>query len=183
MFDLERHKQINRRMLEPFPPELLGEHPAVDVLRQVHRMAKITANLLDDARIYGDMPDEQGHAQYLQSVAQDAAKVITESIDPNARVIFGAFKDEKLKKNEIKVTVIATGFPTEGGKKNNLFGAQPNQAFLGSNARDTVPERKEMTNPMVQKPEIRTEDPEAIEGDGTEEDWGAIPAFLRRNKK
>lgn len=41
---------------------------------------------------------------------QDAARIITESIDPNARVIFGAIHDEKLKKNEIKVTVIATGF-------------------------------------------------------------------------
>jgi cell division protein FtsZ len=41
---------------------------------------------------------------------QDAAKIITETIDPNARVIFGAFRDEKLKKDEIKVTVIATGF-------------------------------------------------------------------------
>ena len=42
---------------------------------------------------------------------QDAARVITESIDPNAKVIFGAIRDEKLKKNEVKVTVIATGFP------------------------------------------------------------------------
>lgn len=44
---------------------------------------------------------------------QDAARTITESIDPNARVIFGAVKDDKLKKNELKVTVIATGFPEE----------------------------------------------------------------------
>ena len=42
---------------------------------------------------------------------QDAARIITETIDPNARVIFGAFHDDKLKKDEIKVTVIATGFP------------------------------------------------------------------------
>ncbi len=41
---------------------------------------------------------------------QDAARIITENIDPNARVIFGAFRDDKLKKDEIKVTVIATGF-------------------------------------------------------------------------
>ncbi len=41
---------------------------------------------------------------------QDAARIITESVDPNARVIFGAFRDDKLKKDEIKVTVIATGF-------------------------------------------------------------------------
>jgi cell division protein FtsZ len=35
----------------------------------------------------------------------EAAKVITEAIDPDARVIFGAIRDEKLKKNEIKITV------------------------------------------------------------------------------
>ncbi len=45
---------------------------------------------------------------------QDAARVITESIDSHAKVIFGAIRDDKLKKNEIKVTVIATGFPEEG---------------------------------------------------------------------
>ncbi len=49
---------------------------------------------------------------------QEAARAITESIDPQARVIFGAIKDDKLKKNEIKVTVIATGFPEEFAPEN-----------------------------------------------------------------
>src|SRR5690606_22335518 len=40
---------------------------------------------------------------------QEAAKVITESIDQDAKVIFGTIRDEKLKKGEIKVTVIASG--------------------------------------------------------------------------
>ncbi len=44
---------------------------------------------------------------------QEAAKVITESIDKDAKVIFGAIKDDKLKKGELKVTVIATGFPQD----------------------------------------------------------------------
>ncbi|MFH1643452.1 MAG: cell division protein FtsZ [Patescibacteria group bacterium] len=39
-----------------------------------------------------------------------AAKEITKEVNPEARVIFGAIQDEKLKKGEIKVTVIATGF-------------------------------------------------------------------------
>lgn len=39
-----------------------------------------------------------------------AAKAITQEINPEAKVIFGAVQDEKLKKGEIKVTVIATGF-------------------------------------------------------------------------
>lgn len=51
---------------------------------------------------------------------QEAAKIITESIDPDAKVIFGTIKDEKLKKGEMKVTVIATGFPTTAPRK-SLF--------------------------------------------------------------
>ena len=59
----------------------------------------------------------------------EAARIITEHVDPEARVIFGAVIDDKLKKGEIKITVIATGFnndnpapirPTVSG-----FGAPP----------------------------------------------------------
>jgi len=44
------------------------------------------------------------------SEINEAAKVICQEIAPGAKVIFGAVQDEKLKKGEIKVTVIATGF-------------------------------------------------------------------------
>ena len=40
----------------------------------------------------------------------EAANIITESIDTDAKVIFGAVVDDKLKKGEMKITVIATGF-------------------------------------------------------------------------
>lgn len=39
---------------------------------------------------------------------KEAAKVITENVDPKALVVFGAVKDIALKKGEIKITVIAT---------------------------------------------------------------------------
>ncbi len=42
---------------------------------------------------------------------QEAAKVINESVDKNARVIFGMMHDESLKKGQIRIIVIATGFP------------------------------------------------------------------------
>jgi len=44
------------------------------------------------------------------SEIEEAAKVITKEINPEAKVIFGAIQDEKLKKGQIKVAVIATGF-------------------------------------------------------------------------
>lgn len=60
---------------------------------------------------------------------QEAAKIITESIDSNARVIFGAYHDRKLKKGSLKVTVIAAGFNNLNFIKNNPF---PN-LFAGKN--------------------------------------------------
>jgi len=44
------------------------------------------------------------------SEIDEAAKIITQEISPEAKIIFGAIQDEKLKEGEIKVTVIATGF-------------------------------------------------------------------------
>ena len=40
----------------------------------------------------------------------EVAKIITQEITPETRVIFGAIQNEKLNKGEIKVTIIATGF-------------------------------------------------------------------------
>ncbi len=112
---------------------------------------------------------------------QEAAKVITESIDKDARVIIGTIFDDRMKKGEMKITVIATGFPAEVNKKTNLFGAQAVQQLFNKKE-NSDEDKKETVAPMVQKPEIKPEDAETIEGESTEEDWGAIPAFLRRKK-
>ncbi|MDD3530987.1 MAG: cell division protein FtsZ [Candidatus Pacebacteria bacterium] len=58
---------------------------------------------------------------------QEAAKVINESVDKNAKVIFGMMKDEKLKKGQVRIIVIATGFPespahaSHSGPERSLF--------------------------------------------------------------
>jgi len=44
------------------------------------------------------------------SEIDEIAKAITKEVSPEAKVIFGAVQDEKLKRGEIKVTVIAAGF-------------------------------------------------------------------------
>lgn len=63
---------------------------------------------------------------------QEAAKVITESVDKNARIIFGIMRDEKLKKGQLRIIVIATGFPESpahsampGGFERSLFSLPP----------------------------------------------------------
>lgn len=132
---------------------------------------------------------------------QEAAKIITESIDKDAKVIFGTIHDEKTKKGEIKVTVIATSFPTDIPRGKTLF--------TGTSILNTQPIKEE--NPQIIKKEIHnsfqninntnannsvktTDDflkkiekkPEIVEDiiiDDEVDDWSAVPAFLRRNKK
>ena len=104
---------------------------------------------------------------------QDAAKVITESIDSNAKVIFGTVRDEKLKKGEIKITVIASGFPETTGKR-SLFGTdERGKIFNSPTAAPAAKESAPATKVEEKKPVIEDAD----------DDWGAVPAFLRRAKK
>lgn len=114
---------------------------------------------------------------------QEAAKVVTESIDPNAKVIFGTVRDEKMKKNEVKVTVIASGFPDTMMKKtifhmtDNPIAPEEKKGKI-YNSMPAAPISKEIKTP----PEEKAEDKKIIEEDD-DSDWGAVPAFLRRSKK
>ncbi len=117
---------------------------------------------------------------------QDAAKIITESIDPNAKVIFGTVYSDKLKKNEIQITVIASGFSDNPAKK-TLF-----QSMMGNEKKEETKEEKKGTffNSSELEPvrEIKSEpininEPKKDIKIDDEDDWGAVPAFLRRNKK
>ncbi len=80
-------REMTRRSLEVMPPEIAGEHPAIDLLRQVRTLAKTTACLLDDARIYGDLADEQAYAEFLDSVANDAAKLMLSAAEDALRAM------------------------------------------------------------------------------------------------
>jgi cell division protein FtsZ len=130
---------------------------------------------------------------------QDAAKIITESIDPNAKVIFGTVRDEKLKKNEIKITVIASGFPEMPGRK-GLFhdDRDPKQdprqdnkqgkifnSMQASNSSAPNLTSSSFSNPPSAKEskEAKSEEKKTIPTiDENDDDWGAVPAFLRRSK-
>ena len=111
---------------------------------------------------------------------QEAAKIITESTDPDARVIFGTIRDEGLKKGEVKVTIIASGFP-EGGaptQKKSLFGGER------ENKMEEVQETMEGENKKEAKKKLKAEEKEKREEvtEDDDDDWGAVPAFLRRSK-
>lgn len=139
---------------------------------------------------------------------QEAAKVVTESIDKDAKVIFGAIRDEKLKKNEIKVTVIATGFPAEftaprisfSNKQQEEEMRPKNETRAESSGKDESKKGRiyndfnfeETREPNFKEKPVQTPQPpfqthqssqpkEVIEDDDSDSEWG-VPAFLRRSK-
>lgn len=115
---------------------------------------------------------------------QAAAQIVTESIDKNAKVIFGTSKDERLKKGEVRVTVIATGFPDESG----VSRGQP--LFQASSKKEKKEEDGRIFNTIMPTPmkdddavaPVKREEPTPKPADD-EDDWSAVPAFLRRGKK
>lgn len=72
-----------------------------------------------------------GGADLSMYEINEAAKVITDAIDKDAKVIFGAIHDPRLKKGEVKITVIATGFGV-GYQPNtqNQAVSQPTPSFV-----------------------------------------------------
>ncbi|MDO8522139.1 MAG: cell division protein FtsZ [bacterium] len=126
---------------------------------------------------------------------QDAANVITEAIDPDAKVIFGAVTDDSLKKGEIRVTVIATGFP-ELPPRSALFAAASRIAAKKDSEVPPIsnaPAHKEKesedgrASTGIEKekggkvlPLKPTEINSAITTHEEDDSWGGLPAFLRK---
>ncbi|MEK9160877.1 MAG: cell division protein FtsZ [Patescibacteria group bacterium] len=132
---------------------------------------------------------------------QEAAKVVSESVDKSAKVIFGIMRDEKLKKGQIRIIVIATGFPEGAGEpggmgmaERSLFSLTPKEQSdtRGKIYNDMVkreeepveeaPKKKE--EPIVTATPQKREEPRPVTPVVEEDDgFGVIPSFLRRNKK
>ncbi|MFA6601614.1 MAG: cell division protein FtsZ [Candidatus Paceibacterota bacterium] len=168
-----------------------GENRAIDAAK-----AAINSPLLDVsiAGAKGVLFSIAGGEDLTMFEIQDAAKVITESIDPEAKIIFGTVRDDKLKKNEIKITVIATGFPE------NVSSSSAAKSLTGSPAAPNViesplnnllkrnTEKGKIFNPPPEPTKTATvaekvEKKEAEkENKDDDDDWGAIPAFLRRSR-
>ncbi len=62
----------------------------------------------------------------------DAAKIVAQTADPGARIIFGAYYDRMMPAGQLKVTVVAAGF--NGSQSGSLFGTnsyEPRQGIFG----------------------------------------------------
>lgn len=114
----------------------------------------------------------------------EAAKVITESADPNAKIIFGSVIDDSMK-DEVKITVIATGFGdiSRAKKMEEPISSSTSFGFRWP-ARENLKEDKAVPSVKAKRvlnTERFDEGKEKIElpADGTDEDL-EIPTFIRK---
>lgn len=138
---------------------------------------------------------------------QEAAKIITESVDKDAKIIFGIATDPSLKKDEIKVTVIATGFPSGFSNRGHI--QLPLEAKVDEPVRpeprlekteaireaiEDVEEKDKRIDLEMSEGETRlVEDKKTtpapakktmfkFDEEEDEDEWEALPPFLRRKK-
>lgn len=120
---------------------------------------------------------------------QDAAKIITESVDPNAKIIFGTTRNDKLKKGEVKITVIASNFPDNYPRKStSLFQTFSVDEERAKSKLFQAPHVKEPAKPILASEEVHDKKAEIKQVpppppiEDNDDDWSAVPAFLRRSK-
>ncbi len=133
-----------------------------------------------------------GQRDLKMSEIHEIARLISENVDPSARIIFGTYHDRKLNKGSVKVTLIATGFGASFGKNMSLF--DDFESFSRTPTKSTLPSMQsleESSYAREQKEEpapvrMQQEEPQPTQDDAPQEEseelWD-IPAFLRKKGK
>ena len=117
----------------------------------------------------------------------EAARIITASADPNAKIIFGAVIDEDMK-DDIRITVIATGF-SQAAKKNVNQVVAPSYSPLNMFKAEKPEPKKEFKKEErfkdrpVFKQVIKEDLPPVMPDVSSDGDEFDIPAFIRKKLK
>lgn len=136
-----------------------------------------------------------------------AAQLITENIDPDAKVIFGAVRNDSLSKGQLQITVIATGFSgaqiarqepikevreifevPEPQPRARSLGAKSTDRQLGSQQEQSVTKQQEFLRESAKqrassrRSGFETESTPIKEEGEAEEDF-EVPAFIRKRLK
>ncbi|MGI9145502.1 MAG: cell division protein FtsZ [Chloroflexota bacterium] len=179
-----------------------GETRASDAARMA-----ISSPLLDISMegAHGVLLNITGGTDLALSEINEAADVIAQAADPEANIIFGAVIDPRLD-NEVKITVIATGFdvsprparsksstfrtnrPVYGGASSEPAPPEPPPSSGGRDRglpiedrdRDRPPEREQGP---IRVGSIGASLPEPVFGDTENDDDLDIPAFLRPRRR
>lgn len=147
-----------------------GENKAVDAAKSAINSPLLEVSI-DGAK--GILFTVTGGPSLSMNEVNEAAKIVTESADPNAVIIFGAVIDPTMK-DDIKVTVVATGFSDDKiNDSRSTVNNQQNQGFfMGGTFKKSdifVDNEKPEAKPSIDQASVSTKDDELD-----------IPAFIRK---
>lgn len=131
----------------------------------------------------------------------EAAKVITKNVDPDAKVKFGTVIDESMG-DELRITVIATGFDEHNRRptpisfspvedRDNSSNSKPAMSDIKpkvdrdeeASVMDSEPERPAIRKPLFSPRPVEPVPMRQTQDDDTDEDELDIPAFIRKKMK
>ena len=124
-----------------------------------------------------------GGRDLTMNEVNEAAHVITESADKNAKIIFGTVIDDEYK-DRLRITVVATGFGATGRASSSSAAGAPLSSLFRSDPRRVSsiepPERPLRIPVGVAKAAATSSGPSRAETHNTQESDLEIPAFLRK---
>jgi len=164
-----------------------GENRAADAAKAAINSPLLELSI-DGAK--GVLFNVSGCSDLTMLEINEAANIITESIDPNAKVIFGAVVDDTIRKGEVQVTVVATGFDVDNVKEAPIErlsrivkeDSAKDEEEKKDSPRITFPSRKIENAKMIIEEKVPPRRISAISDskDLEEDDELEIPAFIRR---
>lgn len=175
-----------------------GENRATEAARAAVNSPLLELSI-DGAK--GVLFNISGSSDLTMLEINEAAGIITENIDPNAKVIFGAATDDQIRKGEIQITVVATGFDVSKVKEPSagLFTKVTSssktrsisQTISETSQEDEVEETISFPVRKIEQPVMIIEEkiqprPSALRNESkelAEDEDLEIPAFIRRKMK
>lgn len=148
-----------------------GENKAVDAAKSAINSPLLEVSI-DGAK--GILFTVTGGPSLSMNEVNEAAEIVTESADPNAIIIFGAVIDPNMK-DDIKVTVVATGFSDD---KLNAIKSEPVSSNMFMSGTYTKSKESNIFVDNSKKEEEKEENSEKPSDEG--EDELDIPAFIRK---
>jgi len=114
----------------------------------------------------------------------EAAKIITASADEDAKIIFGASINPKMK-DEIKITVVATGFDGRASGSRSSIGTETNYSqntFISEKEKeDKATEHKaKLKSSPLKAAQAEPARKKEVPGESEDDDEYGIPAFIRK---
>lgn len=161
-----------------------GENKAIDAAKEAINSTLLDMSI-DGAR--GIVFTITGGPDLSMTEVSEAAKVITSAADEEAKIIFGAVIDEKMK-DSIKITVVATGFDGHGKSQKsetmksytpNSFIKEENDKIPPVDASATIDRNKgkfSVFKNIPVKPALERKAEKPLDND----DDLSVPAFIRK---